>query len=113
MTAERAIEKYVPKHLQEHVRVAIPLPTTSRLTKKIEELEAEIKDLETRLERMGDADAIIKYLEAFKEQFTFHCVSEGHDITILYCSRILSLGACTMKNVCKPRLALGKKLNYL
>lgn len=112
------IERYVSKELQAYSSTIMPLhPSiffeTSKLTKKNEELRTKITELESRLENLIDTEAILKYLQQFKDQFNFHCLQEGHDVSILRCANILSMGMCSMKNICKGRLALGKKLSYL
>lgn len=112
------LDRYVPKALQVKGTLAIPLHPAlqfeaSRLTKENEELRTMLTELEARLEKLIATEAILNYLQQFKDQFTFHCIAEGHDVTILRCANILKMGLCSMKTVCKGRLALGKKLNYL
>ena len=119
MTESTDIEKYVPKKLQTiNTGATIPnhpelLFETSRLTKENEEFRTKITDLEARLQALSDNEAIIQYLETFKSHFEFHCVIEGHDVTIMRCVTILNLGFCNAKNVCRGRIDLGKKLKYL
>lgn len=114
------LDRYVPKELQKHSGTFTTLPfhpsllfDTSRLTKEIEQLRIKITELEAQLEKLADTEAIIQYLQQFKDHFTFYCVSEGHDVTIMRCATILNLGFCNSKSVCKGRKELGKKLNYL
>jgi len=114
----KTLDRYVPKTLSTYSSLTLPLHPdkilqTSILTKEIEELRTKIKELEGRLERVQDSDQIITYLETFKKQFEFHCLQEGHNISILRCATIQNLGFCSMRNICKGRLALGKKLKYL
>ena len=114
----KALDRYVPKSLQTFSSIAVPIHPdkiieTSILTKEIEELRTNIKELETRLERLQDSEQLISYLENFKKQFELHCVQEGHKISILRCATLQSLKFCSFRNKCKGRLELGKKLKYL
>lgn len=114
----KALDRYVPKNLSTYSSLTIPFHPdnvleTSVLTKEIEELRIKIIQLEDRLERLKDSDQIITYLETFKKQFEFHCTQEGHNISILRCATLQSLRFCSMRKICKGRLALGKKLKYL
>lgn len=114
----KALDRYVPKNLSTYSSLTIPfhpdnILETSILTKKIEELRIKIKELEDRLETLKDSDQIINYLETFKKQFEFHCTVEGHNVSILRCATIQSLGFCSMQKLCRGRIDLGKKLKYL
>jgi len=114
----KALDRYVPKRFQTHTTMAVPfhpdnILETSILTNEIEELRTQIKDLEGRLERVKDSDQLISYLESFKKQFEFHCVQEGHNVSILRCATLQSLRLCSFRNKCKGRIELGKKLKYL
>jgi len=114
----KALDRYVPKHLSTYSGLTIPfhpdtILETSILTKEIEELRIKIIQLEDRLEKLKDPDQLIAHLETFKKQFYFHCIVEGHNISILRCATMQSLRFCSMRKICKGRLALGKKLKYL
>lgn len=112
------IEKYVYKTPQQHALALLPrhpkkLKQISLLTKKIEELNTHLIAQQNTINRLEDSENIIKYLEDFKDNFTFHCVVKGQELSILQCSELQSLKPCKFRNKCKGRLALGQKLRYL
>lgn len=114
----KALDRYVPKNLSTYSSLTIPfhpekILETSVLSKEIEELRIKIIDLEDRLELLKDADQIITHLEKFKKQFYLHCIVEAKNISILRCASMQSLRFCSMRKICKGRLALGKKLKYI
>lgn len=112
------IERYIPKDLKGISSTAVPIHPSiilelEKTTKEKLELRKKLLETETRLSNLQDVEDRIKYLEYFVDQFTLYCISDSANVSILRCAKILSMGFCSMKNICKPRLALGKKLNYI
>ena len=76
-----------------------------------------IKELETANQNLKDAynsltgrREELKYLKEFRDIFLMHCMKSNIRKTILQCTSTILLDGCSMKDTCKPRIEILKRI---
>lgn len=80
------------------------------LMNRIKELETANQKLKDALNSLSGRRDEIKYLKEFREMFSGYCMKRNVKMTIIQCSNLIKKEDCSMKETCKTRLEILKRI---
>ena len=78
---------------------------------RIKELEKANNKLKDAINSLSGRRDELKYLKEFRDIFILHCIKSNIRLTILQCTSMILREGCSMKDTCKPRKEILKRIN--
>lgn len=77
---------------------------------RIKELKKSNINLKEALNSLSGRRDELKYLKEFREMFSGYCMKRNIKMTIIQCSNLIKKEGCSMKETCRPRLEILKRI---
>ena len=77
---------------------------------RIKEQDETIKKLKDVINSLSGKRDELKYLKEFRNMFLMHCIKSNIRLTIIQCSNHIKKEGCKMKDQCKPRIEIIKRI---
>jgi len=77
---------------------------------RIKELTKSNMKLKEALNSLSDRRDELKYLKEFRDMFLIYCMKTNVKLTILQCTSKILIEGCPMKDTCKPRIEVLKRI---
>jgi len=77
---------------------------------RIKNLEKSNMNLKDALNSLSGRRDELKYLKEFREMFSGYCMKRNINMTLIQCSNLIKKEGCSMKETCRPRLEILKRI---
>lgn len=78
---------------------------------RIKKLTKSNMNLKEALNSLSDRRDELKYLKEFRNMFSGYCMKRNTTLTIIQCLNVIKKEGCSMKDTCKPRIEILKRID--